>query len=93
MTIDRTTEAAGVYPIVLVTYEIVCSKGDNEEKTALLKAFLKHVASAETQTELEGIGYAPIPAEIALALRSDDSARSRPAKPWSRPAPPSSRAK
>ena len=30
----------GVYPIVLVTYEIVCSKGLDAAKTTLLKAFL-----------------------------------------------------
>jgi phosphate transport system substrate-binding protein len=62
--LDYATKAPGVYPIVLVTYEIVCSKGLDADKTTLLKAYLKHLADPATQTELEGIGYAPLPAEI-----------------------------
>ena len=38
--LDYATKTAGAYPIVLVTYEIVCSKGLDADKTALLKAFL-----------------------------------------------------
>jgi phosphate transport system substrate-binding protein len=68
--LDYATKEAGVYPIVLVTYEIVCSKGLDADKTTLLKAFLKHTASADTQTELESIGYAPIPAEILTKVNT-----------------------
>ena len=32
LTIDYTTKEAGAYPIVLVTYEIVCSKGSAADK-------------------------------------------------------------
>jgi phosphate transport system substrate-binding protein len=53
-----------VYPIVLVSYEIVCSKGLDAAKTTVLKAFLKHLSDPATQTELESIGYAPLPSEI-----------------------------
>jgi phosphate transport system substrate-binding protein len=60
--LDYATKTAGVYPIVLVTYEIVCSKGLDAEKTTLVKAYLKHLADPATPTELEGIGYAPLPA-------------------------------
>ena len=62
--LDYATKEAGTYPIVLVTYEIVCSKGLDAEKTTLVKSFLKHFSSAETQTGLQEIGYAPLPAEI-----------------------------
>jgi phosphate transport system substrate-binding protein len=62
--LDYTTKTAGTYPIVLVTYEIVCSKGLDAAKTTELKAFLNHFASAETQKSLEEIGYAPLPTEI-----------------------------
>ena len=62
--LNYATKEAGVYPIVLVTYEIVCSKGLEAEKTTALKAFLKHFADPATQTSLESIGYAPLPAEI-----------------------------
>ncbi len=63
--LDYATKEAGVYPAVLVTYEIVCSKGLEADKTTLIKAFLKHFASSETQTSLQDAGYAPIPTEIA----------------------------
>jgi phosphate transport system substrate-binding protein len=68
--IDYTTKEAGVYPIVLVTYEIVCSKGLDAEKTALVKAFLTHLASEETQSGLEEIGYAPVPAEVLTKVNT-----------------------
>ncbi|GLY13422.1 phosphate ABC transporter substrate-binding protein PstS [Kineosporia rhizophila] len=63
--LDYATKEAGVYPAVLVTYEIVCSKGLDADKTTLVKAFLKHFASSETQSGLQEAGYAPIPTEIA----------------------------
>ncbi|QGN58924.1 phosphate ABC transporter substrate-binding protein PstS [Nostocoides sp. HKS02] len=59
--LDYATKQAGAYPILLVTYEIVCSKGKDAAKTALLKSFLKHFASSDTQQSLESIGYAPLP--------------------------------
>ena len=54
----------GVYPIVLVTYEIVCSKGNDAAKLPLLKAFLSYLAQPSTQQDLAGIGYATLPASV-----------------------------
>jgi phosphate transport system substrate-binding protein len=62
--LDYATKTPGVYPIVLVTYEIVCSKGLDASKTTLLKSFLTHLSSTETQNSLEEIGYAPVPSEV-----------------------------
>ncbi len=62
--LDYTTKEAGAYPILLVTYEIVCSKAKDPAKVDLLKAFLKHFSSKETQASLEDIGYAPLPDEV-----------------------------
>lgn len=62
--LDYTTKEAGTYPIVLVTYEVVCSKGLPAEKTAQVKAFLTSLSSADTQKSLEDIGYAPLPSEL-----------------------------
>lgn len=62
--LDYAVKEAGVYPIVLVTYEIVCSKGLSPEKTTVLKAFLKHLATPQVQKDLEEVGYAPLPAEV-----------------------------
>jgi phosphate transport system substrate-binding protein len=68
--LDYATKEAGAYPILLVTYEIVCSKGKDAKKAALTKAFLKHFASAETQKSLEDIGYAPLPTEVQTKVEA-----------------------
>ena len=60
--IDYATKEAGAYPIVLVTYEIVCSAG-NGDKAALLKSFLGYTAT-DGQGTLDSVGAAPLPAEI-----------------------------
>ncbi|HEU5144351.1 MAG TPA: phosphate ABC transporter substrate-binding protein PstS [Dermatophilaceae bacterium] len=62
--IDYATKEPGAYPIVLVTYEIVCSKYADAEKGKQVKAFLKHFATADVQKSLETKGYAPLPAEM-----------------------------
>jgi phosphate transport system substrate-binding protein len=62
--LDYATKAPGAYPIVLVTYEIVCSKGLPAEKTTLLKAFLTHFADPAQQSKLTEQGYAPLPSEV-----------------------------
>ena len=46
--LEYATTAAGAYPVLLVTYEIVCSKGLPAEKTALVKDFLSYFASSKT---------------------------------------------
>ena len=68
--LDYTTKDPGTYPIVLVTYEIVCSKGLDAGKTSLLKAFLTSFSSASTQSSLEDIGFAPLPAQIQTKVKT-----------------------
>ena len=68
--LDYATKEAGAYPILLVTYEIVCSKAKDAKKAALTKAFLAHFASADTQKGLEDIGYAPLPAEVQTKVEA-----------------------
>jgi phosphate transport system substrate-binding protein len=62
--LDYATQTPGAYPIDLVTYEIVCSTGLSADKAAAVKKFLTYFSSPETQTSLEEIGYAPLPAEV-----------------------------
>jgi phosphate transport system substrate-binding protein len=62
--------AAGAYPALLVTYEIVCSKGLDPEKTALVKDFLGYFASAPAQESLEELGYAPLPEEMLTKVKT-----------------------
>jgi phosphate transport system substrate-binding protein len=68
--LDYATKAPGTYPIVLVTYEIVCSTGLDAETTALQKAFLKHFASSDVQHGLQEIGYAPLPADVTAKVET-----------------------
>jgi phosphate transport system substrate-binding protein len=62
--------AAGAYPALLVTYEIVCSKGLAADKTAIVKDFLTYFVSTETQTKLESISYAPLPEELQTKVKT-----------------------
>ncbi|TQJ08842.1 phosphate ABC transporter substrate-binding protein (PhoT family) [Lapillicoccus jejuensis] len=68
--LDYATKAEGAYPIVLVTYEIVCSKYSDSAKATKVKAFLKSFSSDETQKSLESLGYAPLPSEIATKVQT-----------------------
>ncbi|MEU3481429.1 phosphate ABC transporter substrate-binding protein PstS [Streptomyces sp. NPDC033754] len=70
LSLDYKTKAEGAYPIVLVTYEIACDKGNKAETLSTLKAFLTYTASEEGQKVLTDAGYAPIPAEIAAKVRA-----------------------
>ncbi|SNT59933.1 phosphate transport system substrate-binding protein, partial [Actinacidiphila glaucinigra] len=70
MSAAYTTKADNAYPIVLVTYEIACDKGNKAETLPLVKSFLGYTASEEGQSILSEAGYAPLPAEIATKVRS-----------------------
>ncbi|MFB6521140.1 phosphate ABC transporter substrate-binding protein PstS [Streptomyces sp. NPDC056401] len=67
--LDYATKAEGAYPIVLVTYEIVCDKGNKPESLKAVKSFLNYTASDAGQKILLENGYAPIPAEINAKVR------------------------
>lgn len=58
------TQAAGAYPMVLITYEITCQKGLPADQLALTKSFLTWTSSSAAQGELGEAGYAPIPASL-----------------------------
>jgi len=62
LAIDYNTTEAGAYPIVLVTYEIACSKGS--PKAAAIKGFLTYTSSTGGQSALAELGYAPLPESV-----------------------------
>jgi len=70
LSIDYNTTAAGAYPIVLVTYEIVCEKGTPASALPLLKSFLTYTASSAGQQSLSAIGYAPLPDSVRTKVAS-----------------------
>lgn len=61
------SQEPGVYPLVLVTYEIVCSKGYDAETAAAIKSFLS-VAATSGQDELSSAGYIPLPDKVKERL-------------------------
>ncbi|MEU2869573.1 phosphate ABC transporter substrate-binding protein PstS [Streptomyces olivoreticuli] len=72
--LNYNTKAEGAYPITLVTYEIVGDKGNKADTLAATKSFLTYVASEDGQSVLKGLGYAPLPAEIAKKVRENVAA-------------------
>jgi phosphate transport system substrate-binding protein len=54
------TTTQGAYPLVLATYEIVCSKYTDADTGKAVKAFLS-VAAGDGQKGLEDNGYIPLP--------------------------------
>jgi phosphate transport system substrate-binding protein len=61
--IDYATKTPGAYPIILVTYEIACSKYSNATTGTFVKNFLNYTATTG-QEGLAQLGYAPIPASL-----------------------------
>ncbi|MEV6168996.1 phosphate ABC transporter substrate-binding protein PstS [Streptomyces sp. NPDC051954] len=68
--INYKTKAEGAYPITLVTYEIVCDKGNKAETLPTVKAFLTYIASEDGQGILAENSYAPIPDDIIAKVRT-----------------------
>jgi phosphate transport system substrate-binding protein len=66
---DYRTSAEGAYPIVLVTYEIVCDTGNQAATLQALKSFLTYTAGEEGQKVLPEIHYAPLPDSVADEVR------------------------
>jgi phosphate transport system substrate-binding protein len=72
MTIDYATSTPGAYPIVLVTYEIACSKGS--PKAAAIKGFLNYTSSTGGQSALSDLGYAPLPDAVRTKVATSVAA-------------------
>ena len=61
MTVNRTTTTAGAYPIVLISYQIVCQHQKSEAAANLIKAFESYVVSADGQAAAaSAAGSAPL---------------------------------
>ncbi len=70
LAVDYTETTAGAYPIVLVTYEIVCQTGLPADQLGLTKSFLTFTASADGQSTLTEIGYVPITGELLTKVQA-----------------------
>jgi phosphate transport system substrate-binding protein len=61
------SQEPGAYPLVLATYEIVCSKGSDGDISGAIKSFLT-VAASSGQTDLPSAGYVPLPDKLKERL-------------------------
>ncbi|MFL6161444.1 MAG: phosphate ABC transporter substrate-binding protein PstS [Jatrophihabitantaceae bacterium] len=67
--LDYATKAAGAYPIILVTYEIVCSRYSDANIGKQVRSFLNYTASSG-QDQLKDLGYAPLPDTIKTQVQT-----------------------
>jgi phosphate transport system substrate-binding protein len=67
--LDRTTTAAGVYPIALVSYLIGCVDYEDDSIAELVSAYFTYMASEEGQTEAANeAGSAPISEDLRASV-------------------------
>ena len=71
LTLDYATKEEGSYPLVLVTYEIVCDKGNKADTLDTLKSFLTYAISDTGQQAIGGDkGYVPLPKELSSKVQA-----------------------
>ncbi|MFL6053860.1 MAG: phosphate ABC transporter substrate-binding protein PstS [Actinoallomurus sp.] len=58
------------YPIILVTYEVVCEKGLPDQQAKFVKSYLNYTSSQQGQSVLSGLGYAPLPDSILTKVQA-----------------------
>ncbi|MGE0027656.1 MAG: phosphate ABC transporter substrate-binding protein PstS [Thermoleophilia bacterium] len=68
--VKRDTTSQGVYPIVLVSYDMACTTYSDAGQAALVKGFLNYVISPEGQdASAQNAGSAPIPDSLRTKIQ------------------------
>ena len=63
--LDRTTEAPGTYPLVLISYSVACLEYEDQAEGQMVQEFLRYQASEEGQQQAAtAAGSAPISDEL-----------------------------
>ncbi|WP_406195264.1 phosphate ABC transporter substrate-binding protein PstS [Kitasatospora sp. NBC_01560] len=70
LSLDYATKDANAYPLVLVTYEVVCDKGNKPSTLPALKSFLAYTSSDTGQQAIAPIGYVPLPQELTSKVQT-----------------------
>ncbi|NRQ48494.1 phosphate ABC transporter substrate-binding protein PstS [Aeromicrobium sp. YC3-14] len=69
--IDRKTSEAGVYPIVLVSYQVACQTQKDAATADLVKGWMTYIASTEGQAAAaSGAGSAPLSGDFATKVQA-----------------------
>jgi phosphate transport system substrate-binding protein len=69
--LDYATKTPGAYPIVLVTYELVCTKYKDPQVGAMVKSFMNFISSTAEQDAVHGQGYAALPADVQQKVQAE----------------------
>ncbi|MDH6133836.1 phosphate transport system substrate-binding protein [Kitasatospora sp. MAA4] len=70
LSLDYATKTEGAYPIVLVTYEIACDKGNAPATLDTLKSFLTYTISDAGQKAIGDKGYVPLPSSVTDKVKA-----------------------
>jgi phosphate transport system substrate-binding protein len=69
--LDYATKTPGAYPILLVTYEIVCTKYKNASIGSQVKSFMNFIASTDQQNAVHNLGYAALPSSVQQKVQAE----------------------
>ncbi|MDM4721047.1 phosphate ABC transporter substrate-binding protein PstS [Micromonospora sp. WMMA1363] len=69
--VDSGSRADGAYPIVLVTYEIVCDRGLAVDEVPLVRGFLGWAVSADGQELITELGFASLPESLRQRVAAE----------------------
>jgi phosphate transport system substrate-binding protein len=69
LSINYGQNTPGAYPLVLVTYEITCTKYKDAATGKFVKSFLTYTIG-DGQKSLLGLGYAPVPDALATKVKA-----------------------
>jgi phosphate transport system substrate-binding protein len=71
LNVNRTSTASGTYPLLLVSYQIACSKYSDAKTASLVKAFLSYEVSAPgQQTAASAAGSAAISSTLSAKAKT-----------------------
>lgn len=68
--LDRTTTAAGAYPLVLISYSMICTGYEDPVEAELVQSFMTYIASPEGQEQAAtAAGSAPISDQLRTEVQ------------------------
>jgi phosphate transport system substrate-binding protein len=69
--LNYATTTPGAYPISLVTYNIVCDKGNKAATLPAIKAFFNYAISPAGQQVAQSVGYMVLPSAITAKVQAE----------------------
>lgn len=70
LNVDYAVKDENAYPLVLVTYEVVCDKGNKASTLPAPKSFLTYTSSEAGRQAIAPIGCVPLPEELTAKVQA-----------------------